>query len=133
MLRREGRRTMRGNEGLAEGETDPWALLRDAGRTMRRDVRVMGVLVLIMAFILFVAGVSTISLSQYTQERYEEPGGELLRGLSPEDQQNYENAQASERFGGSLVHLSLIVLLVGIMLIVKPDIYRWFGRRVVRR
>jgi len=115
------------------GGKDPWALLREAERTMRRDVRVIGLLVLAIAIILFLAGATTIGLSRYTQERYEEPGGELLRGLSPEDQQNYENAKASERFGGFLVLLALIALLVGIAMLLRPGIYRAVGRRVLRR
>jgi hypothetical protein len=110
---------------------DDWQGYMD--RRLKRDGRIIGLLVLIIGFVLFVAGVSTVQTSEYVIKRYEDPGGTLLRIVSEEDERNYQNAKDAVGFGGGIALIGLLTMVAGLIVIIRPGIYRWFERRIFRR
>ncbi len=102
-------------------------------RRLKRDARIIGLLVVLIGFILFIAGVITTQTSEYVVKRYEDPGGTLIRLVSDEDERNYQNAKDSIETGRGLSGLGCLIGLLGLVVVIRPGVYRWFERRIFRK
>ena len=89
----------------------------------RKNYVIIGTLIIIIGIILFSVGMGMIELGKKAKSRYETIGGSVLRKLSPEDEKNYEDAKNSVTFGYILEIVGVIISLIGLIFIIKPELY----------
>lgn len=87
-----------------------------------RAYRFIGVLIIVIGSMLFGAGFSMEKLGKLAKARYEKSSGKLLRKFSTEDRLYYAYTQKSVRFGRTMKATSFAISLLGLIILIKPQL-----------
>jgi len=85
---------------------------------MKRSHVIIGILILIIGSILFIGGIMMVEVADEAISEYETLPGEIVRILSPEQEQHYQDAKEAKQTGQMLEVVGGVVGVVGVAVMI---------------
>jgi len=85
---------------------------------MKKSYLIIGLLILIIGSILFIGGIKMVEVADEAISEYETLPGEIVRILSPEQEQHYQDAKEAKQTGGMLEVVGGVVCVIGIAVMI---------------
>jgi len=107
--------------GVNRGMADP--------SQSKRLYAVIAGLILFAGLLIYGSGLGCLHIGTISKARYEKSSGSLIRMFSKEDAGNYEKTKHIITLGHILQTLSTLVMFLGIVLLIKPELLYYEFKR----